>query len=689
MKVTLMMFKLLENHQITVVNNISFSLLIKIETLKMKRLLLIAIIFAASINAKSQDINKEILFSVGEDQVTAEEYMAVYNKNRNLGQDIDPKTAREYLDLYLNFKLKVHEAKQLEMDKEKRFIQEYNSYRNQLAKPYLSDKDITQELLQEAYERMKLDVRASHIMLAASEDADDMAKEKALAKIKTLKARLDAGESFEKLAREYSADTYSAERGGDLGFFTVFGMVYPFECAAYTLDMGEVSDPIQTRFGYHLVMKTGERPARGTIQASHVLLVSNDKSTPEEKQAAERKINEIYDQIMAGMTFKDAAMKYSEDRATSKKGGLLQPFAINKMYPEFEEAVFALEKEGQITKPIKTPVGWHIIKLDSRPGIDSFDNLKRELKVRVDKDTRSEQSRESIVKRLKLEYNFHEFTKVKKDAFKQIDESLLKMAYSSENATGKENILFEFKDNSFTVGEFLLYVDNTQSKSRKSANLRKEIRSAYNRFVDGKLINYEKTRLEDKYPEFRMLAREYYEGILLFDLTEKRVWKKSVIDTNGLETFYALNKEKFKWETRYDVQIIDAVSKKMAKKAKKMLKSGDSIQMVLNTLNKQSELNVKIEENVIEENDNDLLAEYQPETGISKVFKKNSRYFIFIVKDKKAPSVKSLEEGRGLVISAYQTQLEKDWIADLKSKYEVQINDKVLEQVIEILESQK
>ncbi len=655
----------------------------------MKRLLLIALLFAASYNANSQDIEKEILFSVGEDKVTAEEYMAVYNKNRNLGEDIDPKTAREYLDLYLNFKLKVHEAKQLGMDSDKRFLQEYNSYRNQLAKPYLSDKDITQELLQEAYKRMNVDVRASHIMLAAAEDEDDMTKEKALAKIKTLKSRLDAGESFEKLAREYSADTYSAEKGGDLGFFTVFGMVYPFESAAYNLNIGEVSDPIKTRFGYHLVKKTAERPARGITEASHILVISNEKSSPEEQEAAKRKINEIFEQIQGGLGFEDAAMKYSEDKSTARKGGLLQPFPINKMYPEFEEAVMALDKVGDVTKPVKTPVGWHIIKLVSKPGIESFDKLKRELKVRVDKDSRSEQSRESIVKRLKLEYNFHENPKIKKDAFSQIDESLLKMAYNSKDSKGKDKVLFEFTDNSFTVGEFLLYVDNTQSKSRKSGNLRKEIRTAYNRFVDGKLITYEKTRLEDKYPEFRMLAREYYEGILLFDLTEKRVWKKSVIDTLGLETFYAENKSMFMWETRYDVQIIDEAYKKMAKKAKKMLKAGDSIQNVMNILNKDSELNIKIEEGLIEESDNDLLLEFKPEIGTSKPKKRNSRYFVLIVKDKKAPTEKSLAEARGLVISAYQNKLEKDWIADLKSKFDVSINEELLEKVIKILEEEK
>ena len=194
----------------------------------MKRLLFLALLSFGLNFVQAQDINKEVLFTVGEDKVTAEEYIAVYNKNRNLGEDIDPKTPMEYLELYKNFKLKVHEAKKLGMDTAKTFIREYNSYRNQLAKPYLSDRDVTQELIKEAYERMQKDVRAAHIMVSAPDNMDDIQKERALSKLKGYQQRLKKGEEFSAIAREHSADTYSAKNGGDLGFFTVFGMVYPF-----------------------------------------------------------------------------------------------------------------------------------------------------------------------------------------------------------------------------------------------------------------------------------------------------------------------------------------------------------------------------------------------------------------------------------------------------------------------------
>lgn len=654
----------------------------------MRRLLLIFLTSASFYGAIAQNLENEVLFSVGNDKITAEEYMAVYNKNRNLGEDIDPKTPMEYLDLYLNFKLKVHEAKELGMDTIPAFLREFNSYRNQLTKPYLSDKDVTDELIREAYDRKGLDVRASHIMLAAPDESDDLTKEKALAKLKTLKQRIDAGEDFEKIAREHSADTYSAERGGDLGFFTVFGMVYPFECAAYSLKVGEVSEPIQTKFGYHLVKKTDERKARGEVVAAHILIIANEKSTPEQTKMAQRKINEIYKELQSGVVFEELVKRHSEDKNSVNKGGVIQPFGINKMFPEFEEATFSIKEIGGYSEPVQTPIGWHIIKLIERKETLSFDKSKRTLKTRIDKDTRSQQSKESVMKRLKLEYKFKEFPKVKKETFGTISEALLKMSYTYKPSKIDDKVLFSFANKSFTVGQFLLYTDNTQSKSRKSNNLRKEIRKAYNKFVELKILAFEKTQLESKYPEFRMLAREYFEGILLFDLTEKRVWKKSVIDTVGLEAFFNMNRSRFMWDTRYDVQIVDAATKKIAKKAKKLLSKEQSVEAVVSALNVDSELNVKIEEGLFEEKNQEMMATYKPEVGTSKIIKHNSRYFVLIVKEKKVPENKSLDKAKGLVISEYQNHLEKEWIAQLKDKYDVTINQKVLEQVIALLEKE-
>lgn len=652
----------------------------------MKKFLLIFLATASFYSAYAQEMKDQVLFTVDNEKVTAEEYIAVYNKNRNLGEDIDPKTPSEYLDLYMNFKLKVHEAKQLGMDTSRAFIREYNSYRNQLAKPYLSDRDVTEDLIKEAYERMQSDVRASHIMMSAPEEMSELNKEKALSKLKTLKKRIENGENFEAVAKEYSADSYSAVKGGDLGYFTVFGMVYPFESAAFEMKVGEISEPVQSKFGYHLVKKTDQRPARGTMVASHIMLIDNEKTTVEQKNTAKKRIYEIYEELKKGENFEELVKRYSEDKSSVEKEGVLQPFGINKMFPAFEEAAFGLANVGDYSQPVKTPIGWHIIKLIEKNKFDAFKQMKRELKNRVERDTRSQQSRQSIVKRLKLEYNVTEYPKLKRAAFKQVDDSYLTMNYSAEKASGKSKLLLEFADQKFTVGEFLDYLVASQGRSQKTASLRKELEKAFDAYTEARLIAYEKTRLESKYPEFRMLSREYYEGILLFDLTEKKVWKKSVTDTLGLEEYYAVNKSKFMWDMRYDVILGNASTAKLAKKARKMLKKGKTISDIEAKLNEESELNVKLESGVFEKSDNAILFENDFEVGISDIVEKDGRFHFAMVNNKIIPEAKTIDEARGLIISEYQNYLEAKWIEDLKAKYKITINDDLLKKVIEILE---
>ena len=286
-----------------------------------------------NIVSAQEKLDDKVLFTVADDTVTAGEYMAVYNKNRNVGQDIDPKTPMEYLELYENFKLKVHEAKELGMDTVPAFIREYTGYRDQLAKPYLSDRDVTEELVQEAYNRMKLDVRASHIMISVAPDAAPADTLRAYNNLSELREQIKDGKvSFEEAAKENSADTYSAQRGGDLGYFTVFNMVYPFETVAYETPLGEISKPVRSRFGYHIVKPTDKRQARGEIGVAHIMLISNEKSTQEQQTAAEKKINEIYASLQNGEDFTTLAKQYSEDNGSASRGGILQPFGINKMF---------------------------------------------------------------------------------------------------------------------------------------------------------------------------------------------------------------------------------------------------------------------------------------------------------------------------------------------------------------------
>jgi peptidyl-prolyl cis-trans isomerase SurA len=654
----------------------------------MKRILsgLLAIVFI-QMNAQNKAFDEQTLFTVNKEKVTVNEFMSVYNKNRNIGEDIDPKTPREYLDLYINFKLKVQNAKELGMDTMPRFINEFNTYRSQLAEPYLSDKAVNRELVTEAYNRAKYDIRASHIMMAVPPEAETIDTVKAFKKIKRLKERIEAGESFETIAKEYSQDTYSAKNGGDLGFFTVFNMVYPFESAAYTTEIGEMSDVVRSQFGYHLIKVTDSRPARGTVKVAHILLIDNEQTPELKKLNSKQKIDEIYKEIQEGADFETMAKQYSEDKSSAYAGGLIPEFGINKMFPEFEEVAFSLEV-GEVSQPFKTPVGWHLVKVLEKPESKSLEESEKELKKKIERDSRSQQGRISIIKRLKKDFNFKEYPKNIKLAFSQVDKGYLDMQYDSDGHKYGDKRLFSFEDKEYTVTDFLDWLELNQAKGgKKLGKLNRELEKAYKRFSEGKILAYEKAHLEEKYPEFAMLSREYFEGILLFDLTEKKVWRKSVSDTSGLETFFQANQSKYQWEKRYDLVLVSAATEKIAKKAQKMLKKGKSLAELNEKLNESSLLNLKTDTGTFEVKDKDVLAMLSlPESGVSERIEKDGRYVFAFVKSTTPAGNKTLTEARGMVLSDYTAYLEQEWLKELKAKYEVKVDQGLMNKVEKALE---
>lgn len=642
---------------------------------------------SGSVLFAQESLSESTLFTVANDTVTAGEYMAVYNKNRNLGEDIDPKTPTEYLDMYINFKLKVHEAKELGMDTLPGFTREYGSYRDQLAKPYLTDKDVTEELIEQAYDRMHYDVRASHIMVAIPRGATPEDTAKAYAEIMNIKSKIVKGASFSEMAKQFSADTYSAKRGGDLGYFTVFNMVYPFEEAVYTADEGEMVGPVKTRFGYHLIKKTDQREARGEIIVNHILIIANAKSTPEEKAAAQKKINELYGELEAGADFSTLAKQYSEDKSSAKNGGRMFPFGINKMYIEFEDAAFGLKSPGDFSEPVQTEVGWHIIQLVEHIGIPEKEAAIADIKSKIDRDERSQQSRMSIIKKLKKEYSYSEDPKVMKIAFSQMDDSFLIGKFKPGKIKNATKVVFKFADKKYTVEDVITALAANQG-GEKGASLSSALNRSYKLFTEEEIIAYEKSRLVKKYPEYRLLSREYYEGILLFDLTENKVWRKSVTDTVGLKEYYSAHADKYQWKERYQAYVIDAASSKVAKKAAKMLKKGMAVAKVQAELNADSELNVKIDSNMFETGTNKVVDGVEKTVGYSSPAEIDGRFFVVGILEVVPAGGKSYEEARGLVISDYQNYLEEQWIKDLKSKYEVKVEDSVLEKVVEELESE-
>jgi peptidyl-prolyl cis-trans isomerase SurA len=617
----------------------------------------------------------DTLITLGDDVVTSQDFLAVYNKNKNVGRDIDPKTPAEYLELYINFKLKVKEAVDMGKDTLPGFVREFGGYRAQLAKPYLVDKKAEDEVIAEAYERMKLEVRAGHIMLDLPADAlpaDTLVMYNNLIKIRK---EIIAGASFEDKAKEISSDTYSAVKGGDLGYFTVFNMVYPFESAAYNTPVGEISMPVRTQYGYHLVKVYDRRANRGKVRVAQIYLSSNDKMPEEKRAEAERKVNEIYTQLTTGVEFELLCKQYSDDKTTSSKGGEMKAFGLNEMLYEFQEQAFALENVGDYTKPFRSEKGWHIVKLLEKIPIGSFEDSERMIKESIKGDARASKGVNSLIANLKKEYGFKEYTKRLKDYNRVIDKSFLEGQWDAQKAANLNKLMFVLDGNKYTQKEFTAYLSKNQRKTRPGSIVEQEVNKAYNSWVNTTIMQYENSRLEEKYPEFRLLVNEYRDGILLFDLTQELVWDKASKDTTGLKDFYDRNKENYMWGDRVSAVVYSCVNKSTATKVLKSLKKGMTMEKVLEKYNVSSELNVKADSSLYSVGQNKFVDSFAWTEGASEIVMEDERYKFIYVYSVHESEPKELYEARGLIISDYQKELEKEWIASLREKYPVKVNE--------------
>jgi peptidyl-prolyl cis-trans isomerase SurA len=631
-----------------------------------------------SIVGQAQD---QTLFTIGNEEVGADEFKAVYLKNRDIGKDIDPKTPREYLDLYINFKLKVKEAKELGMDTLPSFKREFGNYRKQLAQPYLEDRGVDSMLLNEAYERMQVEVNAAHIMLDLPPDAlpeDTLAVYKRLMNIRS---QAEKGGDFAYLARKFSTDAGSAQNGGDLGYFTVFNMVYPFETAAYTTDVGQISKPVRSQYGYHIVKVIDKRPNRGTVQVKHIFLISNEKTDSAKALAAEQRAKEIYDRLEKGEDFDQLARQFSEDKNTADKGGLLQPFGINAMMSEFEEASFGLDNPGDYSKPFKTSIGWHIVMLVEKQGIPSFEDSRRELEQKISRDSRSAKSRQVFIARLKKEYGYSFNQKRLDEITSACDESLLTGGWDATKASKYTKTLFRLDGKDFGQQEFVNYLAEQQKRGQKSKTVEQEVYKQFNAYVNKSVMNYENSKLEEKYPEFRLLVNEYRDGILLFDLTQQKVWNAASQDSAQLYAFYEANKSNYMWPVRAEADVYSCENEKVAKSVAKMAQKGSTIQEVEKKFNEESQLVVVAESAAYSKGQNKAVDKITWLNGATQVEEIDGRFYVVHIKKVLQPETRKLEDARGMVISDYQAKLEQDWIADLKNRFPVTINEEVFRSI--------
>jgi len=640
----------------------------------------VALIASSFVVAQNDD---DVLLTIEGNDITVSEFMAIYNKNNVEIESADKKSVEDYLDLYLNFKLKVHEAEVQGYDTVPAFQNELGGYVNQLAAPYLVDNQFTEDLIKEAYERSKWEVKASHIMIKIPENPTPKDTTNAWIKINEIYKEALTDSNFADLAVKYSDDPSVTKNGGDLGYFSAFRMVYPFESAAFATQVGGVSKPIRTSYGYHIIKVEDKRPASGEIKAAHIMVISNDKSTPEEAAKAKKKITEIYQKLQNGEPFSRLANTYSDDRGSAQKGGDLGWFGAGRMVPGFEAQAFALQNNGDYSEPFLTQFGWHIVMREDKRNIGSYEEEYEELEKKVKKDRRSLGSEHALVMKLMKEYKVKIKTKSKEAFYSVIDSSYFEGKWELAKADGLDATMMMINDKkygkkkvTYTQADFAKYLSD-KMRNRKAESIPLYIDKEFDRFVDLKMIAYEKSILSNKYPDYKALLTEYHDGILLFEIMEKEVWKKAMQDTTGLEAYYDQHKSEYMWNERLNAKQYICDNKEIADMVALMLKENKSDSTIMAMMNKNSELAVNIREGKYEIDEEPYFSKVERKPGVSIVDNKDNVIVVEVVEV--IPSeVKQLDEVRGLITSAYQDELDKQWIEALRSKYSYKINTEVL-----------
>ncbi len=638
-----------------------------------------------TVTSAQKVVSDPVLMSIAGEEILKSEFERVFKKN-NRDSVFTEQAVREYLDLYINYKLKVKEAETLKMDTSSTFQSELAGYRKQLSQPYLVDKEVSENLVREAYDRLKRDVKASHILLKLPQDALPKDTVKVYNRMLKIREMINKGADFSKVARDSSEDPSAKDNGGDLGYFTGMQMVYPFETAAFNGKPGTISMPVRTRFGYHIIKVIDSRPAQGEVHTAHIMVRLPKEPNDSASKAAENKIKEIEAELKKGMSWDTAVSKYSEDKGSAKKGGELPWFGTGRMVPEFEKVAFGLKNEGEISGIVKTSYGYHIIRLLEKRGIPPFEEKKAELKGLIARDSRNESSRQSMIAKIKKQFRYYEVPKVKDEFIVTFDTTLSEGEWDLNRAEKFTKTIFTLTDSlgvvtNFTQQDFAKYVSTHQTK-RSGTNPQGIGYSMFDQWVGESCLSYLEQRLDILYPDFKNLMREYRDGILLFDLTDQMVWSKAVKDTAGLEEYYQANKNNYLWGERCNAAIYTCLDSKVAAEFRKQMQKGKkSATEIITSINKSTPNGISVREGRYSHGENEIIEAAGWKKGLSADISKNNQLLLVDIKEILPVAPKTLEEAKGVVTADYQSYLEKEWISSLRGKYTVQVMDPVLKTI--------
>jgi len=649
--------------------------------LRITRWLVSALALFISFNVQAQTAPDPVLFTVNGQPVTKEEFLYVYKKNNPDKQnDYSKESLEEYLDLYINFKLKVTEARAEKIDTTEKVREELQKYGDQLIKSNF-DKEVLEQAAQKMYAQMQAERLVYHIMLTP--DPKEMGKDSTMlmAKLEEIRQRALKGEDFGKLAKEFSVDKSFPDNPGMIGW-VIAGQINDkaVEDGIFQTPIGGISPVIRSKYGYHVLRIATERPSQGTVTVSHILIKTPKDATPADIAKGKAKIDSIAALIKSdAATFEEMAAKFSEDKGTAGKEGRLEPFTTGKMTHNFQEAAFALKNVGDISAPIQTSYGWHLIRLIDKQPLGSYADMKDDLKGRIERSPEYAVLRQEFIQKAKTAYGFTEFADAKKEMLGILDSGFVKNTWSMHQAKGMEKPVFTIGTRAYSQLELASYLDINQRITRDK-NIEEKYNKLYNQAVEQTIIEYD---LSQRNVDFRRLLQEYRDGLPLFAMLERKIWSRGSTDTAGLRSYYDVHKTEYMWDERLDATTYTCKDAKTAKSVRKLAGKKTSDKDILTKFNKDSVILVSVRSGLYMPGQDSNIDKLNKQPGIGEDILNADGSITFVRLNKIVPPTpKTLEEARGYVISAYQDQLEKEWISELHNKYPVVINKEVFNSMI-------
>lgn len=631
----------------------------------------------------------QTLFTYGSHAVQKDDFLRVYKKNSvNKKPDMSDTAIKNYMDLYALFKMKVAEADKQKLDTVPSIDHELDSYRKQLAKTYLTDEQVTNKLIREAYDRMKENVHVAHILVSCTPGSDTIA---AYRKIDSIYHAIENKQSdFATMAKWCSDDKGSRDNEGDVGYFTALQTVYPFENAAFGTPAGKMSRPFRTQFGYHIVKVLDKRADRGQVKVAQIMIQASKSKGEASFEAARLRADSVIAMLKGGASFEELVKKYSDDQFSINEGGVLKPFGAGKMVMAFENAAFDLKKPGELSTPIRTDYGYHVIKLIAKIPLAPYDTLYASLKRKVENDSRAQTAKDHFFDKIKEKNGYKQYV----DNITEVTNKLIAIPDTGKDAKtikfsefeGMNKPVFTLGGKNYKQSDFVKFLE-TLTRGKLNGPKNAVVHDGFNLYVSNVVNDFEEHKLVEENPEFKNLMEEYRDGIMLFELMDRNVWSKATHDSDGLKAFYEKHKSKYMWEAGFEGSVYKFKNKAAYDSGMVMLKEGkmkdEDFAKEMNTQTNPDRVSIQRGRYEFSRFKDATLAELSKNKTKVMPSAATGQYTVIIAREVfSGPTQKTLDEARGYVVAEYQDMLEKQWNDRMRKDYPLLVNDKVYKSII-------